>query len=177
MNTFIRTHPNGVTTVVNVADETLLGDHCPQKVDCYGKILLKGKLIPRQRRMKRKSKQMILVENCLEPSSNSNPLCPCPCSSSTSSTFLFNAPPLPSSTLRQGNSFDTSESEKIPIIGTIGSIDIDAGQVLQFGEVCLIFPSHPSYDPSSWHVGTVGVVYFAASDLFSAPHTIAFSST
>jgi hypothetical protein len=129
---------------VNVSDETFPGGHhCSEEEDCYGKILLKGKLIPRQRRMRRKSKQLSTSSTqSLKPTFNSDrvtssaaippPSCPC----SAPPTFLFNAPPLPASTLRQGTSFDTSDSEKIPIIATIGSVDIDAGQVLQVGEVC-----------------------------------------
>jgi hypothetical protein len=100
----------------------------PEEDDCYGKVLLKGKLIPRKRRMRRKSKTQLQAQTM--PSSMSS------LSTSTvaSSTFLF-APPTTQS-FRKGVSFDTADSaEKIPIVLSVGSIDFDAGQFLLFGEV------------------------------------------
>ena len=118
-----RTHPNGVTTIVNgttTNHEPSSESFQPETLsdeDCYGKIMLKGKLLPRLRKMKRKPNKH--TENDPPP------------------TLVTELLP-PNILTRNSNSFDTTESEKIPIIGSIGPIDIDAGQLLLFGEVNLL---------------------------------------
>lgn len=65
---------------------------------------------------------------------------------STSSSESSSSPPPPPSieitqpnvTTRNLASCDSTDSEKIPIIGSIGPLDIDAAQLLLFGEVLFI---------------------------------------
>lgn len=96
----------------------------PDDDDGYGKILLKGKLIPRKKKMKRKS-----ITSKPLTSSHSNRLASSPGNSFQESSTSS------SSNLLGGNSLETAETEKIPVIGAIGPIEIDAAQVLLFGEV------------------------------------------
>lgn len=127
--------------------------------DCYGKILLKGKLLPRCKRMRRKSKpsQSTFESSRFQGKS----------SISTSTSTFFFSPRLPSPSNKGNSSFDTSDSEKIPIIGSIGTFDIDAGQVLLFGEVVTLF----------WFVScALDTLYFAASVIFFVVDSVLYHS-